>query len=472
MNDLQVIFDNQARTFAPGTTVRIGRSSDNDVVVDDPTVSRHHAEISWQAAGWVWRNAGQAPTFVNGQQMTGFAVTQDLAVSLASPQGPALSLRAAPPPQPGTVPAAQPAAAAAAGASPATGYAAPAPPGAATGPGTVPGLGTGPGATPPGMGGYQPVPGQAPLAPTADLSSALHILVPVRSWLRSPGLRQGIRLVIIPYALLPLIFLQIFSTSSNLATPGWVYSIFVAPLWLMAFWYIIRPGRVGRTEIMISVGVMIWTVIWLHTVTITINDKLHQPLNLPSALVVGFNEETTKGLPVLIAAMLLLHFRNQKLSPRMWMLMGTIAGLTFGVVEQSIYTPAAIVAVSQAHVNSQAVGAELLFSFRVFVDGFQHAVWAGITGFFVGMAVNYRRRRVLLLLLGLSIAAVLHALNDWTLTVIGVWGGAIVQAVSLFLFLGYTLSAANIERQVRRNPAFRGQSILMDKFSESEDATG
>ena len=110
----------------------------------------------------------------------------------------------------------------------------------------------------------------------------------------------------------------------------------------------------------------------------------------------------------------------------------------------------------------------MLFTFRVFVDGFQHAVWAGITGFFVGMAVNYRRRRVMLLLLGWLIAAMLHGLNDWSLTVIGVWAGVAVQAVSLLLFLGYTLSAHDIERRVRRNPAFRGQSIMMDSFSESE----
>ena len=94
------------------------------------------------------------------------------------------------------------------------------------------------------------------------------------------------------------------------------------------------------------------------------------------------------------------------------------------------------------------------FAFRVFVDGFQHAVWAGVSGFFVGMAVNYRRRRIPLLLLGISIPAILHALNDWTLTIFStVWvGRALIQAVSLLLFLGYTLSASEHRTQGPQEP--------------------
>jgi RsiW-degrading membrane proteinase PrsW (M82 family) len=305
------------------------------------------------------------------------------------------------------------------------------------------------------------------------MGSFFQTIIPITSWLRDKGWRQGFRLLVIPYALLPIVFLGLFSTSGNLTTPGWAYSLYIAPLWLLAFWFLIRPGHVGRVEVLIGVGIIIWTVIWLHVVTININDQLGSPLTFPDALVVGYNEESTKAIPVLVAAMLLLKLRKKKLDPRMWMLMGTIAGLTFGVVEQSIYTPAAIVGIHSAQVAAQAVGDTLLFAFRVFVDGFQHAVWAGIAGFFVGMAVNYRRRRLALLLFGLSVPALLHALNDWTLTIFSsVWVAVLVQGVSLLLFLGYTLSAVTIEHRVRRNPAFRGQSMLMERFSQPGEAAG
>ncbi len=201
------------------------------------------------------------------------------------------------------------------------------------------------------------------------------------------------------------------------------------------------------------------------------NNNYANTHNIAGSLVVGYNEEVTKALPVLVAAILVLRIRKQKLDPRTWFLMGTVAGLTFGIVEQSIYTPLALVQIHGAHAVSEADVGALSFAFRVFVDGFQHAVWAGVSGFFVGMAVNYRRRRIPLLLLGISIPAVLHALNDYTLTIFStVWVGVLVQAVSLLLFLGYTLSASSIERRVRRNPNFRGQSIMMERFSQPEQA--
>ena len=89
MSTLQVTFNGQNFTFAPGTIVRIGRSSDNDIVVNDPTVSRRHAQLSWEASGWVWQNSGQAPTFLAGQPVAQFAIGQQVDVNLAAPQGPA-----------------------------------------------------------------------------------------------------------------------------------------------------------------------------------------------------------------------------------------------------------------------------------------------------------------------------------------------------------------------------------------------
>src|SRR5580658_8245738 len=95
MSELQVTYDGQHYSFAPGTTVRVGRSSDNDVVVNDPTVSRRQAQLSWESTGWVWQNAGQAPTFLAGQPVARFNVGPLVDVYLASPQGPAVRLQVA-----------------------------------------------------------------------------------------------------------------------------------------------------------------------------------------------------------------------------------------------------------------------------------------------------------------------------------------------------------------------------------------
>jgi RsiW-degrading membrane proteinase PrsW (M82 family) len=440
VNELQVSHEGQRYTFAPGTTVRIGRSSDNDVVISDPTVSRQHAQLVWGPAGWVFQGQGRAGTFLHGSAVSRLLLREPVELSLASPQGPLLRLE--PPP------------------------AGPPPTGAAAGPGD-PAAGS-PGTTRQGAPRVKAGP--------EGFGSAFQILVPVKSWLTDPGWRQGLRLLVIPYALLPLIFLALFTSSGNLTTPGWAYSLYVAPLWAIAFWLLIRPpGPFGRQEVLLTLGIIIWVMVWMSIVTININKHL-DPKSLGDALVIGFNEETAKALPILVGALVLLKVRSVKLDVRMWMFLGTIAGLTFGVREASQYTTVAIehiAAAALSHSANEAVVGALAFAYRVFVDGFQHAIWAGVAAFFIGIAVNYPRRRVPLIIFGISIAAVLHAVNDWYLSnFTSPWPWILLQAFSLFLFLGYTMSAASIERRVRRTPLFRGESMVMDRFTETGEVRG
>jgi RsiW-degrading membrane proteinase PrsW (M82 family) len=323
----------------------------------------------------------------------------------------------------------------------------------------------------PGFPGYGAPPGGGIPLSLLDQGSFFDVLIPIKSWLHDRGWRQGIRLIIIPYALLPLIFLQVFGDSKSLTTPGWVYSLYVAPIWLIAFWYLIRPPKLEKIEFGVAIGVIVLVVIWIHVITIPVETHWGNAGTVGGALVIGYAEETNKAIPVLIAALVLRYGLKKKLDPRNWFLMGTVAGLAFGLYEQAEYTSMAIGAIHSAQVIGQADEGVLSFAFRVFVDGFQHAVWAGISGFFIGLAVNYRRRRIPLLLLGISIPAVLHAFNDFSLTVThSVWLTVLEQALSLLLFLGYTLSASSIERRVRRNPNFRGESIMMERFTEPEQA--
>jgi RsiW-degrading membrane proteinase PrsW (M82 family) len=513
VNELQVSWDGQRASFVQGQTVRIGRSTDNDVVVSDPTVSRQHARLAWGPDGWMFEGLGRAGTFLRGGAVTRLLVAEPVELTLASPHGPVVRLEPSRPA--GGAVSRGPATSAGPGAN--GGFQVGRPPGPALpGPsdeGMRPGangglqVGRPPGPTlpadldspaapfpPAGWGAGAPLPGPpagqgGPSATAAipripgplrlgaaaeardELASAVQILVPVRSWLTDPGWRQGLRLLVIAYALLPLVFLALFASSGNLTTPGWAYSLYVAPLWGVAFWLLIRPPEpYGKRELLLGLGIVIWVMIWMSVITISVNSALN-PKSLVGALLVGFNEEITKALPILVAALGLLKLRSVKLDVRMWMFLGTIAGLVFGVREASQYTTLAIEHIAAAAVhhsaNAAVIGA-LSFAYRVFVDGFQHAIWAGVAAFFIGIAVNYPRRRVPLILFGVTIAAVLHALNDWYLSNFSLpWPWIVLQAFSLLLFLGYTMSAASIERRVRRTPLFRGESMIMDKFTET-----
>jgi RsiW-degrading membrane proteinase PrsW (M82 family) len=492
--ELRLSFDGRDIAVPPGQEVRIGRSPDNDLVTEAPTVSRHHAVLRLGNAGWEFENVGSAPTFLDGQQVTRLVVDRPLGLVLGSSDGPVLRAEPlAPAGVPGSAgypgpvgypgPAGYPGPGGYAGPASAPGSAGyPGPAGVPAGQARDPGPAGSPGwpsGQPAGPGwGAVPPPMPMPAAHHAaggggdEMATAIRILFPVNSWLHNSGWRQGLRLLVVAYALLPLIFLAVLSSSNDLSAPGWAYSLYIAPLWIMGFWLLIRPGHLVRPEVLACVGIAVWTLAWINVVTINVNDALHisGTISFLPALVIGFNEEITKALPVLLAGLILLHSRKlrHKLSVRMSMFLGTIAGLTFGIAEQAFYTSNDIVGINQAQSNNEAVNAVLAFAERIFVDGFQHAVWAGIAGFFIGMALNYPRRRVPLIALGVTIAAVLHALNDF-LASDSVWLVIIIQAASLLLFLGYTMSEASIEKQVSESPLFRGDSMVLQAF---RDPTG
>jgi RsiW-degrading membrane proteinase PrsW (M82 family) len=427
MSDIRVVYDGRTFEFAPGTTVGIGRAAENDIVIDDPTVSREHARLVFGPDGWVLSDEGRGRVFSAGGLVDGLRISGQVELRLASPSGPLVRVElvdagVAPHPE---APAAMPDA-------------------------PAPILGA----------GGTPHPGA-----TVELLSALHILVPIRSWLTNRGWRTGWRILVIPYALLPLIFVQLYSTTTNATTPGWAYSLYIAPLWAIAFYQLIRPGRLGRRELACAVLIVGIVLLWMQVVTITINNHLNPGRGFPTWLGVGFNEEFSKALPILLIALLLHRARKVRLDVRMWMFLGTISGLTFGVREASLYTASSVLTVN--HHPGFVIAGILEFAYRVFVDGFLHAIWAGIAAFFIGMGINYARRRIQLIVAGIVLAALLHALNDWNFNATNVWPQVGVEAFSLLLFLGYTLTASSIERQVRRSPVFRGESILVDQFSES-----
>ena len=67
---LRLSLDGKDLTVQPGEAARVGRSPDNDLVTEAPTVSRHHAVLRQGSTGWEFANVGSAPTFLNGQDRT------------------------------------------------------------------------------------------------------------------------------------------------------------------------------------------------------------------------------------------------------------------------------------------------------------------------------------------------------------------------------------------------------------------
>ena len=80
---------------------------------------------------------------------------------------------------------------------------------------------------------------------------------------------------------------------------------------------------------------------------------------------------------------------------------------------------------------------------RFLTDPITHACWAGLTGYFIGLAAKWYT----VSWIELVIAAILHGLNDWS-RVNGHWLWIVVTTVSGILFLGYAKVGSRSDLEV------------------------
>jgi len=79
-------------TFEPDTTIRVGRSMDNDVVLYSAVVSRRHLEIRPLGSQWEVVNVGANGTYLNGKRVEKAPAVDGMILRLAS-SGPQLKIQ-------------------------------------------------------------------------------------------------------------------------------------------------------------------------------------------------------------------------------------------------------------------------------------------------------------------------------------------------------------------------------------------
>lgn len=78
-------------TFDTTSTIRIGRSMDNEVVLYSAVVSRHHLEITYDGKNWDVINLGTNGTYVDDQPITKVQAKDGMVIRLAS-SGPKIQI--------------------------------------------------------------------------------------------------------------------------------------------------------------------------------------------------------------------------------------------------------------------------------------------------------------------------------------------------------------------------------------------
>lgn len=263
--------------------------------------------------------------------------------------------------------------------------------------------------------------------PPAERLPDLAVLFPFRAWLRHPGLRTWTTWLFVALVAVPPAALVLFVDADGFTGIATVFAAYFAAAWFLLLRALVQPRAVsGALLAQVVVAALLIEAplaFWLEKALGANTDSLAS-----SVFAVGVPEELAKLLPVVGLA--LLH-RRTGLVPRDALFLGAVSGLVFGAGEAVTY-----VTEYMPQAGLLGVGGAILSVWRFVTDPVAHALWAGIGGYFVGLAVQYRTpgRSFALIALGLAVTALLHGVNDW-LGVNLLW--VLVDVISALLFLAY-----------------------------------
>jgi RsiW-degrading membrane proteinase PrsW (M82 family) len=294
-------------------------------------------------------------------------------------------------------------------------------------------------------GGYipnysgQPNYGGQPPAPTQHYSFGS--LLPLRHWAKDPALRSWPVLLLVALVCVPPIAVVLLNqpTMSHLTDAGWIYAYYFAIAWLLLLGVIVRPQHVSR--IMLATVAVIGIVIEVP-IALALETRLHSSSNnlFASIFTIGIPEELAKAIPIIIVAVIWRQ-RWLEQTPRDYLFLGSVSGLVFGAAEAERYYTLNLGSL-HGLVNGMILqDITIQYIWRFLTDPISHACWAGITGYFIGLAVTGTKRHWAVGFIGILIAAVLHGLNDWNpINAHATW--VVVVLISVVLFLGYGRAGA------------------------------
>jgi RsiW-degrading membrane proteinase PrsW (M82 family) len=282
----------------------------------------------------------------------------------------------------------------------------------------------------------QPYPAQHPgQFPAYSFSS----LVPVRHWARDPALRSWPVLLLIALVCVPPIALVMLNnaTESTIRDIAWIFAAYFAVAWLLLLGVIVRPQHVSRSML---ATIAVIGIVTQAPIAIFLETELHAGTsNLLDVVTIGIPEELAKAIPI-VAVAWIWRRQWQSQAPRDYLFLGAVSGLVFGAAEAVHYFN--VLGTVPGSVNGITLqGLTIQYIWRFLTDPVDHACWAGITGYFIGLAITGQSRRFSLAGVGIGIAAVLHGLNDWNpINSHPTW--VLVTLISVLLFLGYARAGA------------------------------
>ena len=275
-------------------------------------------------------------------------------------------------------------------------------------------------------------------------------LVPVRHWARDPALRSWPVLLLVGLVCVPPIALVMLNdpTPGKIRDIAWIFAAYFAVAWLLLLGVIVRPQHVSRAML---AAVAVVGIVTQAPTAIFLETKLHAGTSsLLDVFTIGVPEELAKAIPIVVVAWIWRRYWHTQ-TPRDYLFLGAVSGLVFGAAEVVHYFTDVLGSLS-GNVNGLVLqDLTIQYVWRFLTDPIDHACWAGITGYFIGLAIVGQERKYGIGLVGIGIAAVLHGLNDWNpINSHPAW--VLVTLVSVLLFLGYARAGAWLPEQAMAAP--------------------
>ena len=263
-------------------------------------------------------------------------------------------------------------------------------------------------------------------------------VVPYREVLNPDLYNSNIVKLLLCFGLFPWIVSSFATSNTRLEDIAWILGIYYAFIWGIVLYNLIKPAQFSLKQaikyVCFTAFIGIPLLLFIQRIPpLTLLYAATNSDNVISRLIgyvvgVGVLEELCKGVPIY----LFMLRSGQLKEPLSSAFYGAMSGLGFAIAEGAHYS--LTYAVDLVGGNIDLRGHILLTTVRFISLPLIHAIWAGIVGYFIGLAAINPSRKNAIIFIGVTIAASLHGTyNTFSNSLIGL----AILAFSILLFVTY-----------------------------------
>lgn len=252
------------------------------------------------------------------------------------------------------------------------------------------------------------------------------------------------------FGFFPLVLIHYYG-GENIAigSAAWALGIYFSLVWAFVFRICLLPEKIAKVQLAkVFLFTMVFCVLFVGMLLQwSPVQKLYAFTSDPSfwyrmlgfIVGVGIVEESVKALPVYF----FIYRKKLDYKPSTYAFIGALSGLAFGASEAVVYS----FVYASDHANQMISYGDYLVVqiLRLVSLPLLHALWAGIAGYFIGLARANQKIPRALMVVGIGISVLLHGFYD---LFAGNWLGVLIGTLSLIIFIAYVRTQDQISGQL------------------------